>query len=149
MVTGSRDWPSETLVQSAIRRAMGDLHSDLGTSEFVVVHGACPTGADAMADRYARSIGIIVDAYPADWKTFGKRAGHMRNRAMVDSRPDILLAFNYNSSRGTAHAYGCAIEAGLPWRLYTALDTLNGVYYANSNGIRRFLTSIQIREGHA
>lgn len=111
MVTGSRDLPDDGLVASALSAATreGD----------TVVHGDCPTGADAQADAWARAHARLVEPHPADWKAFGHAAGPMRNQAMVDSKPDLVLAFftpgrEHSRSRGTSMTVRMAHVAGLP-----------------------------------
>jgi hypothetical protein len=47
----------------------------------LLVHGACPRGADAIADADAtRTPGYRIEAHPADWRRYGRAAGHRRKR---------------------------------------------------------------------
>ena len=85
----------------------------------VAFRGDCPTGADAQADAWARAHARLVEPHPADWKAFGHAAGPMRNQAMVDSKPDLVLAFytpgrEHSRSRGTSMTVRMAHVAGLP-----------------------------------
>jgi hypothetical protein len=117
IVTGSRDWDDE----QAIRLALA-LITQLHGSELTVVHGACPTGADAIADRVASQWGggMTVERHPADWGTHGKAAGFIRNKGMVDLGADVVLAFQKNKSRGTQHTIDLARKAGIEVRVVTA-----------------------------
>lgn len=91
LVTGSRDWADEAAVENALDAVI--YASDVASNEeVVVVHGACPTGADAIADRLAREAGCRVEPYPADWSR-GRRAGPERNRVMVEAGADVCVAF--------------------------------------------------------
>lgn len=36
-------------------------------------------GADTLAKQYAEECGWGYEGYPADWDTYGKRAGYVRN----------------------------------------------------------------------
>ncbi len=66
----------------------------------VVIHGNAP-GADSLAGEWARARGVPVEAYPAEWDLYGRAAGHLRNRQMLDEgEPDIVIAFP--GGRGTA-----------------------------------------------
>ena len=47
----------------------------------VIVSGGA-RGADALAKRYAVDRGYCYMEFPADWDTYGRRAGYIRNRAM-------------------------------------------------------------------
>ncbi|KKK86431.1 hypothetical protein LCGC14_2763330, partial [marine sediment metagenome] len=49
----------------------------------VVIHGAA-RGADSLADLYARQNGLETEVYPADWDKYGKGAGPVRNKQMLD-----------------------------------------------------------------
>jgi hypothetical protein len=133
MVTGSRSWTDE----QAIRDALASVISQYGPENVVVVHGGCPQGADALADRIASGwTGVTVERHPADWdapcrptcrhgyKTRADRtrycpsAGIYRNQAMVDLGADICLAFQVGNSKGTADCIRRAEKAGIPVRRY-------------------------------
>jgi hypothetical protein len=94
--------------------------ADLAGRTITVVHGACPTGADRHADQWARRRKVDVERYPADWKRYGKAAGFRRNQTMVDTRPDMLLAFIRANSLGATNTLVRAMAAGIPtwvWRV--------------------------------
>jgi len=58
----------------------------------VVVGGA--TGADALAERWARESGVPCRVFRADWQKHGKAAGPIRNSEMLENgKPDIVVAF--------------------------------------------------------
>lgn len=58
-----------------------------------VVHGAA-SGADSMADAWAKRFAIEVVAVHADWDTHGKSAGPIRNEnMMMDHKPKLVIAF--------------------------------------------------------
>jgi hypothetical protein len=97
----------------------------------LLVHGACPTGADHWADEFALGLGFVpiedaakyrqvmgfIKRFPADWKTHDKAAGPIRNKQMLDwvlalvDKPILVLAFPGN--RGTANMVKIATAAGL------------------------------------
>lgn len=66
----------------------------------IILSGCCPTGADALGERYANEEGHEIEYFPADWKMYPKAAGPMRNRQMAKAG-DVLVAFWDGSSRGT------------------------------------------------
>lgn len=104
LVCGSRGWSSTV----ELRRRLAALPPDAE-----IIHGAA-RGADQDAARIARSLGIPETGYPADWKTHGRRAGVLRNLAMLDAPPDLVLAFWDGQSRGTAHTITEAKRRGIP-----------------------------------
>lgn len=58
-------------------------------------------GADALAKAWADAVGVPCSTYPADWKTYGRKGGSIRNRRMLEEfLPDLLVAFP--GGRGTA-----------------------------------------------
>jgi hypothetical protein len=81
------------------------------------VHGACPDGADAVADAWTlASLPRPPERWPAPWAQLGRAAGPRRNQAMVDSRPDEAHAFLREPpvSRGTRYCVDAAERAGIP-----------------------------------
>ena len=68
--------------------------------EIVIVSGHC-SGVDMMAEKYAEEKGFVTEIFPADWKRYGRAAGPVRNKIMVD-KCDRVIAFWDNKSRGTA-----------------------------------------------
>ena len=116
LVTGSRDWTDRSTVYGALADVVRELPAD---REVVIVHGACPTGADYMAHYWARGYGASVDAHPANWQLEGKRAGFIRNARMVNLGADLCLAFIKNGSRGASHTAALAEQAGIPTRRIT------------------------------
>ncbi|MFC9287253.1 SLOG family protein [Streptomyces sp. NPDC057052] len=124
LVTGSRDWDDVTTIGAAIEQAV----IDAGPRPVLVVHGACPTGADRHADHYARwmrgkGCHVDVEQHPADWRpggAFDRSAGFRRNAEMVQLGADVCLAFIRNGSRGASHTASLAEQAGIPTRRWTA-----------------------------
>jgi len=57
-------------------------------------------GADTLAEKYANDIGVLMAIYPANWKKYGKKAGFIRNKLIVDES-DVVIAFWDGESTGT------------------------------------------------
>ena len=113
LVTGSRDWTDEQAIADALLDTWHDATED-GADGILVVHGACPKGADKLAADWAAANGIPQEAHPADWNTNGKAAGFIRNQHMVNLGADICLAFIQDGSRGASHTAQLAEQAGIP-----------------------------------
>ncbi len=113
LVTGSRSWSDRGAVHDAIC-AEATWRCPLGTrwSEMTLIHGAA-RGLDTLAADIAAEIGMQIEAYPADWETFGKAAGHRRNAVMVASGADVALAFPLGESRGTRGCMRLCEKAGI------------------------------------
>ena len=116
LVTGSRDWTDPGAIELEIFRALYETKTTF--SEAVLIHGACPSGADAMADAYARANGMHIIRRPADWDRYGKRAGYVRNAELVDLGPDVCLAFIRQKSRGATMTADLAEGAGIEVRRF-------------------------------
>ncbi|MGV9815792.1 DUF2493 domain-containing protein [Streptomyces cellulosae] len=117
LVTGSRDWTDINRVHREIFRALYETKTTY--AEAALIHGDCPTGADAIAAEYGRTVGMHVLGFPADWERWGKAAGFVRNSEMVALDPDICLAFIRNGSRGASMTAGLAEKAGIETRRFT------------------------------
>ena len=117
LVTGSRDWDAPEIVEAALAWAVYQ------KVPAVIVHGACRTGADAIASRWTRQhrvIGLSEELHPALWGNHGRAAGPRRNAEMVRLGADICLAFIRNGSCGASHTAQLAENAGIPTRRWLA-----------------------------
>jgi hypothetical protein len=106
LVTGSRTWTDEEAIADALA---GHWHD----GNALLITGACPRGADEIAERIWRARGGLVERHPADWDT-GRDAGMRRNAAMVALGADVCLAFVRDGSPGATHAARLAEQAGIP-----------------------------------
>jgi hypothetical protein len=68
-------------------------------------------GADEMGERYAKSFGLEVHIFPAQWGQFGKSAGPIRNKKMAEYSNVCLL---FPGGKGTADMKRQANKAALP-----------------------------------
>lgn len=126
LVTGSRSWPAPDVVWSALNDAQREALTE--GRPMVVVHGACPRGADAHAAEWAAvarqfTTAVVEESHPADWRpggTLDRAAGFRRNAAMVQLGADVVLAFIKDGSRGASHTARLAEQAGIPVRRWTA-----------------------------
>ena len=71
------------LYEEDIRREISSLPSDA-----IIIHGGCQ-GVDTLAGKIAIELGYIVEVYSANWSKYGKAAGPIRNKQMVDSGVDL------------------------------------------------------------
>jgi hypothetical protein len=109
---GSRDWVDSRIIWEALSD-LADTHPDAE-----VVHGAA-RGADSIAGRVAKALGLTVTAVPADWNTYGKAAGAVRNKEMLGMAPDRVYAFRcLGESKGTDNMIQIAQKAGVPVAVY-------------------------------
>lgn len=114
LVTGSRHLEDYSLVHRAIADAAAELGGDA-----IVVHGAA-RGADSLADRAARELGVKTEPHSAKWRSEGKAAGPLRNQRMVDLGADVALVFLVAglANVGTKDCWRRAERAGIPVRVF-------------------------------
>lgn len=91
MVTGPRTWRSVYIVNQALTD-VETLAGRLPPYRLTLVHGNA-NGLDKMIAREARMRGWRIESHPADWDRHGKAGGFIRNQEMVDTDPDLCLAF--------------------------------------------------------
>jgi hypothetical protein len=85
------------------------------TRPIVVIEGE-QRGADLFAREWAEENGLEVRGYPADWKTYGKSAGFIRNKQMLeDGNPHAVIAFP--GGPGTKMMIDLARKEGIPVRV--------------------------------
>lgn len=113
LVSGSREWDMPEVLRMVIYN-----YWHKSTRNFIVVHGDCPKGADRMARDFCDKVGISQELYPADWNKYGKAAGYIRNKQMVDTNPDMGVFFIRGESRGTRGCLRLTKEAGIPYVAY-------------------------------
>lgn len=118
LVTGSRDWTDEKAIERELKKL---------PAGSTIVHGACPTGADMLADKVAMKLGLKIRRYPADWNDptlpNPKAAGPIRNARMVrEEHPDkegvpfdfgLAFTLDLNRARGTKDCTLRARKAGI------------------------------------
>lgn len=72
-------------------------------------------GADTLGEQFARDMGLQLQTFPADWNVHGRAAGPIRNTQMLQQgKPDIVIAFLAENSRGTKNMINQAEKAGVP-----------------------------------
>lgn len=118
LITGSREYTDHAHAVAMLNYALQWLRDmyqrpTLMPQTVTVVHGDA-RGADRTLARAARELGFRVEAHPAQWDTYGKRAGIMRNNDMVRLGANCCLAFPLTGSKGTWHCMNQAKRAGIP-----------------------------------
>ena len=122
LLTCSRSWTA----WSIMRAALVQVHEKY--QEAILVHGAAEKG-DRQAAGMWLSFGGVDEPWPAKWSEHGDDcrcsrttrskpvcgfAGLRRNVAMVESAPDLCLAFINKASKGASHCAQIAEDAGIP-----------------------------------
>ena len=118
-VIGSRDFKDIDEARNIIYECFSPLeraiHADL------VSGGA--RGIDSLAEEVIDDINRNYDAnikkiiFKPDWNKYGKKAGFLRNKLIINEA-DFVLALWDGKSKGTKHSIDLAIEKGIPIDIY-------------------------------
>lgn len=106
LICGDRRWSNIKIIDDYVKSLPKDT---------VIIEGNC-SGADSMAGFIAKKCGLIVEVYPANWDKYGKSAGPIRNREMLNKgKPDLVVAFHddIDKSKGTKNMVSLAREKRL------------------------------------
>lgn len=125
IVTGSRSWSGQWGINK-IYEVLDSVLNMADTMEqgFELIHGACPTGADEIANSWAQvsevADKVMITTWPASWDLYGKAAGPVRNEQMTTAGADLCVAFLRNNSSDTLDCIGKARRRGIwtvviPW----------------------------------
>ena len=126
IVFGSRYWTNVAPIYQALAVLKAEHGEDL-----LVVHGDCPTGADAIAEEVCRlHLGTPVEQekHPADWKRYGTSAGPRRNAEMATLGARLVLGFrDHGPSPGSDGMRRECVRRGLTGLWYMANPRDNGI----------------------
>lgn len=94
LVCGDRKWTDERAMARKLKPVIHLIE--------VLMHGDAD-GADKLSAVVARQLGLPeekIKAFPADWDTFHKAAGPIRNQQMLtEGRPTDVYAFHHDLSK--------------------------------------------------
>lgn len=120
LVTGSRTWEAADVIRTALDIVAKEAFAI--DDELIVVHGACPKGADLIADEWVREASklwpVRAERHWALWTVEGKSAGYKRNARMVEAGADLCLAFIRDKSKGATHCADLAEREGITVRRF-------------------------------
>lgn len=108
LVCGSRHFDDYNLMRATFLKEMSEGDT--------LIHG-CARGADLLAEEVWNNFPGegFTERYPANWATYSKGAGPIRNKQMLDEgKPDMVIAFLAPNSRGTKNMIEQAEKAGVP-----------------------------------
>ena len=101
-VVGSRSFNDFNLLCSKLRQ--------ISISE-IISGGA--RGADSLGAKFAKENNIKLTVFPADWDMYGKSAGYIRNKRIIENC-DQVIAFWDGNSKGTKHSIDLAKQMNKP-----------------------------------
>jgi YspA, cpYpsA-related SLOG family len=110
LLTGDRFWDCRRLAADFLRRLVLRYGTDI-----VIVQGGAP-GVDNAFSTACREAGLTAEVHLADWKGLANVAEPARNREMVESGPDMCIAFHRSitTSKRTKDCVRQALAAAIP-----------------------------------
>ena len=90
--------------------------TDIREKNTIVIISGGAVGADALGERYAKENGFKIEKHPADWKTYGRGAGPIRNKQMAEAS-DFVICFWDEESKGTKSMIDYARKCGKPVKI--------------------------------
>lgn len=109
-IAGSRGFSSYEFLKAKMDSLLRNKHPDVS-----VICGEA-AGADRLGERYAQERGYAVESFPADWDTYGKRAGYLRNIEMAEAASACVVFWD-GVSRGAAHMIDICRQKNVPLRV--------------------------------
>jgi len=89
-------------------------------SEFKITSVVSGTarGVDKLGEEWAKTNGIDLIQYPANWNKYGKLAGYRRNVEMASDCDALIAIWDGESNSNTAHIIDTAEQYGLEVFVY-------------------------------
>lgn len=110
IIAGGRDFNDYALLERKMDKLLCNIRDDIE-----IICGKA-RGADTLGEQYGKQRGYRIKYFPADWQTFGKSAGYIRNQQMAENA-DALVAFWDGKSRGTKNMIDIALKFELSVRV--------------------------------
>ena len=120
IIAGGRDFDDYNMLKTHCDKI---LENKRNQGYRIIIISGTARGADILGERYAKEKGYEVLRFPADWNTYGKRAGYIRNEEMSE-HADACICFWDSISNGTRHMINIAKEKRLPLRIVTYINDL-------------------------
>lgn len=113
-IVGGRDFDNYSLLKEEI--------NELKLNISLIISGGA-LGADKLGEKYADTHNIPTQIYYPNWKEYGKRAGAIRNKLIVENS-DYIIAFWNGISKGTKITIDLAKKCNKKLKI---------IYYENEN----------------
>ena len=113
LVCGSRMFALDGGGSKIVWNRLDALYEAAESPDFHLVTGGA-NGPDEWAREWAVHSGVDHTVLYAQWDDYGKRAGIIRNIAMLNLNPALVVAFWDGESKGTKHTMDEAEKRGIP-----------------------------------
>lgn len=113
LICGGRDFDNYNMLDFSIDKILAQ--NKLSYDQIEVVSGHAD-GADTLGELYAKKHNINLKTFPADWSNYGRAAGPIRNKQMIDyikNGPAVVAAFVSPKSIGTKNTIALAKQENI------------------------------------
>ncbi len=108
LVAGSRSITDYRIIKNAIEISI----FSFGQPSTII--SGCARGVDKLGEKWAKENNIAVERHPALWDTYGKKAGYIRNKEMVDACDGAVIIWD-GRSKGTKHTIDLLKNSNKPY----------------------------------
>lgn len=123
IIAGTRDFNRYDILEPEAADFVDEFKNCNPECIITIVSGGA-RGADLLGERFAKEHGFKLVRFPADWKKYGKHAGPIRNRKLLNYAKEetgVLLAFWDRKSRGARNMIDIAKDAGIIVKVIPAI----------------------------
>jgi hypothetical protein len=115
IIAGSRTITNYEMLEDFIKAIQQYMPGGMSITE--VVSGKA-RGVDMLGEQWAAAYGVPIVGFPADWNTYGRSAGHIRNAEMANYAEAAIILWDHYSS-GTADMIQLATKTHLRLFVFT------------------------------
>ena len=112
VVAGCRDFTNYQQAKDYIDFCISNIRKE---NNIIIISGGA-RGSDKLGEQYALDNGFKIERYLADWDTYGKSAGIIRNKKMAEIS-DYVICFWDGKSRGTKSMIDYAKQFNKPLKV--------------------------------
>lgn len=119
MIVGTRTYEDYKAFKSKVDEWL-NYNVNLNEDIIEIVSGGA-RGVDSLAERLANEENFLKKIFPADWNKYGKSAGPIRNRQMVEyikEKDGVCLIFWDGQSRGTKNDIDLCNEYNVKYKVF-------------------------------
>jgi hypothetical protein len=93
LICGGRNFNDFKFMLESVDKILTEKYEQNWPTKVSFIHGGAK-GADSLAGLLAEGLSISCQVFMADWNQYGKQAGYIRNKQMLDEgKPDLIIAF--------------------------------------------------------
>ena len=119
MIVGTRTYEDYKEFKSKVDEWL-NYNVNLNEDIIEIVSGGA-RGVDSLAERLANEENFLIKVFPADWNKYGKSAGPLRNKQMVEyikEKDGVCLIFWDGQSRGTKNDIDLCNEYNVKHKIF-------------------------------